>query len=149
MVDANTSGRFPLTSLFISFSFFPILRPSSEHDLSVGIRRLAHHENHGLRPRLAVLEFQVVVNQKVGQNHLDLVAGEEATGAGVLAGAKVHVGVRNARELPAVRVVVASLAHAEKAEGIKGLRVGEVPFVLADAALRREQFGARWQICAV
>jgi hypothetical protein len=84
-------------------------RAPPEENLSLRIWRLAHHDHHGLGARRTFLEPQVVVDEQVGQHHLDDAGREEAARASMLAGPKVHVHVADARELVAVGVVGAAL----------------------------------------
>lgn len=91
----------------------------------------------------AVRELDLVVAEDVGHDHLDLVDGEEAAGAGVAAVAEGQVGGANADELAVSNDLgglgaglggVLGLAQLVVAEGVENFGVGEDLVVEVDAA---------------
>lgn len=77
--------------------------PPPEQHLGGLARALGHHEDDGARAGLAVAQLDLVVEQQVAQDHLDLLRGEEAARARVLAEPEVLVRVPDAGELVLAR----------------------------------------------
>lgn len=100
-----------------------ISNPFKQHHLR-RIRQYVHLEHEIPGPlRGAALELDVVVGEDVGEDDLDLVAGEEAAGARVPAEAELHAVVRRARELEPVRVLRRPAPQPVEPEPVERVRV--------------------------
>lgn len=90
----------------------------------------------GIPLRLPVWKLEVVLHDKLAENHLDLVGGKEAPGASVAAVSKVQTVGAHADELvertALVRCLLGMLAHLVESQRVKLVGVREDLWVGAD-----------------
>lgn len=115
-----------------------------EQDLSFRVGSLAHHEHHRFWSSFAVLELDVVIQDKMCEDDLDLVTGKEPSRTRVLSKAEVDIAVADAAELPAVRGLFGLLPHFPEAQTVKDFGFRKVSLVMAKSYLWGKEVCPRW-----